>query len=425
MLLNFEFENFKSFKENTQFTMECIKGNEYKDINTFKVGKKELVKNSIIFGANASGKSNFFKALYTMKNMVIYSMFPIKIGKSIECFRFCSESEKASTKFEIEIMIDNVIYLYGFNIKDGEIEREWLYKNKERKTLLFIRKSSDYKDIEFYSDFKMAERIKENVSKTSLMLSIASMLNIPVAIKITKWFQNLEFLGVESEKQDLDKNLHFLELNPQLKETILSYLNSADFGISDLKFESEEVENKEVSPEEHFNEKIDSSIAEISDSMRISLIRKKVSLKTIHKVYDNNNKEVGMLEFPLLKHESNGTKKLFSMLAVILNILEKGGVIVIDEIDAKLHPHIVRMIIRLFNSLDKNINNAQLICSSHDVLLLEEDIRRDQIWFIDKDEFTRSELYCLSDFGVRKDDNILKKYLLGVFNAIPFKRGDL
>lgn len=420
MLIRFEFENFKSFKDKNIFSMECVnRCKDFREINTFKTEKKELLKSALVFGANASGKSNLFKALYTMKRMVTMSVLPINVVNSVEPYKFCNENINKPTTFEIEILIDGITYIYGFSVQNHEVKEEWLYKNKLRKTLLFKRTSSDYKDIKLYGEFQTEEKIKERVSNKSLMLSVSAMLNNPIAITITKWFLDLEFLGILDEKSDLERNIRYLEENPEFKNRIIEYLMNADFGISDFKFEIEEVKSKDTNSEEMLNQEIDFD-------MNIEVVRKKVSLNTIHKVYDDNNKIVGDIELPLIKHESNGTKKLFSMIAVMLKVLNNGGVLIIDEIDAKLHPQLVRMLIKLFNSIDNNISNSQLICSSHDILLLDEEIRRDQIWFVNKDEYTISELYCLCEYvGVRKDSKLLKKYLLGMFDAVPFKRGGM
>lgn len=420
LLIRFEFENFKSFKDRNTLSMECVnKCRDLKEINTFKVEKKELLKSALVFGANASGKSNLFKALYVMKNMVLMSVLPMNVISSIEPYKFCTENINKPVTFEVEILIDEVIYIYGFSVQNHEVQKEWLYKNKLRKTLLFERTSSDYKDIKLYGEFQTEEKIKERVSKKSLMLSVSAMLNNSIASKITNWFFNLEFLGILDEKSDLDLNLSYLDENPKFKDRIIEYLINADFGISDLKFDIEEVRNEDTVQEEMLKNEMDFD-------MNVKVVRKKISLNTVHKIYDDHNKVVGDIELPLIKHESNGTKKLFSMIAVMLKVLDNGGVLIIDEIDAKLHPQLVRMLIKLFNSIDSNISNAQLICSSHDILLLDEELRRDQIWFVNKDEYTKSELYCLCEYvGVRKDSKLLKKYLLGVFDAVPFKRGEI
>jgi hypothetical protein len=137
-------------------------------------------------------------------------------------------------------------------------------------------------------------------------------------------------------------------------------------------------------------------------------------------VYDEDKKIAYDIELSFLKYQSKGTIKFFELLGPILDVLENGKVLVVDEIDSRLHCGIVEYILEMFNSIDKNSKNGQLICNTHNVLLLDEDIRRDQIWFIQKDNYGESELYSLDDFkDVRKDDPKLKKYLLGVYGAIP------
>jgi len=144
-----------------------------------------------------------------------------------------------------------------------------------------------------------------------------------------------------------------------------------------------------------------------------------VSLNTKHNYYNKNWEKVGVITTPVL-FESAGTKKLFEIAGPIIKALEQGNVIFIDEIDSRLHPTLVRFLVMMFNSISKNPKNAQLICNTHDVLLLDEDIRRDQIYFTEKDEYSVSKLYSLTDFiGVRKESKLLKQYLLGMFGATP------
>ncbi|MBB6713137.1 AAA family ATPase [Clostridium gasigenes] len=420
MLVRFEYENFKSFKDNTEFSMECVKGGELKEINTVSVGNKELVKSAIIFGPNASGKSNFFKALYAMKNMIKLSVLSMGAINSIEPYIFCTDNCNKIIKFEIEILIKDITYIYGFKVLDGIIKEEWLKKNKQREVNLFYRKSSDYKDIELYGEFKSEEKIKQRVATTSLMLTVSAMLNNPIAMEIINWFDKIEFIGLGSESLDLQKSIMCIEEDLELKSEILKHLSNADFGIEDFNCDIETVDEKQIQSDEFGINK------SINKDVMIGIERKSVSLTTSHNVYDNDKNIVSTIDLPFMEYQSNGTKKLFAIIGTMLKTLKNGGVVAIDEIDSKLHPTLVRMLIRLFNSIDKNPSNAQLICSSHDVLLLDEKIRRDQIWFVDKDEYAVSELYALTDFlGVRKDSKLLKRYLLGVFNAVPFKKGGI
>ena len=146
---------------------------------------------------------------------------------------------------------------------------------------------------------------------------------------------------------------------------------------------------------------------------------KTVSLITKHYYYDEKWEKTGIISTPLL-FESAGTKKLFEIAGPIIKALANGSVVFIDEIDSRLHPMLVRFLVMLFNSISKNPKNAQLICTTHNVLLLDEEIRRDQIYFTEKDEYGVSKLYSLTDFkGVRKESKLLKQYLLGVFGATP------
>ena len=144
-----------------------------------------------------------------------------------------------------------------------------------------------------------------------------------------------------------------------------------------------------------------------------------VALTTKHHIYSANWENAGIISTPVV-FESAGTKKLFEIAGPIIKALENGSVVFIDEIDSRLHPMLVRFLVMMFNSISKNPKNAQLICSTHDVLLLDEDIRRDQVYFTEKDEYGVSTLYSLTDFkGVRKESKLLKQYLLGAFGATP------
>jgi hypothetical protein len=150
------------------------------------------------------------------------------------------------------------------------------------------------------------------------------------------------------------------------------------------------------------------------------------NLLSSHTVYDKDWTVKQTIEVPFADYSSDGTKRMYELSEAFSKAIKESAVIVIDEMDLHLHPALVRHLIAIINSIADNPHNAQLICATHDVLLLDEDIRRDQIWFVDKDEHSVSNLYSLSDFrDVRKNSDILKRYLLGVYGAIPnLSRGD-
>jgi hypothetical protein len=186
-------------------------------------------------------------------------------------------------------------------------------------------------------------------------------------------------------------------MNNSPKQKILEFLQQADKNITNFEYFQEEVVDKETKNKSNWT----------------------VDLRLSRPVYKDNKVVNSDFWTPALL-ESSGTIKMFDISGAILSTLENGGVLFIDEIDTQLHPLLVRNLVKLFNSIHNNPHNAQLICSTHDVLLLEENIRRDQIYFTEKNEFGVSSLYSLSEFkGIRKENKLLKLYLLGAFGAIP------
>ncbi|CAM3774382.1 ATP-binding protein [Clostridium perfringens] len=416
MLVDFIFKNSYSFKDENVFSMEKDSGNEFHDINTFECGFKkiELLKSSIIYGANGSGKSNFIKSIKGMKNLILYSVIPLGAMNDIKSFKFI-EGYTDPTKYEVTIIIDAIKYRYGFEVENNEVSKEWLYRTVQKESCLFFRESSNFEDIKLYSTFKKEESIKNKVSKTSLFLTICKMFNNEIADKIWTWFDELEILTIQ-EQNNAAKTFEILEKKPIIKNSILDYLKKADIGIEDFNYEFESSKSDAGV--------LESLKSELVKNIKVGFVTQKISnFNTKHKLYDYDGNELDKtIEIPFEEYQSDGTKKLFALLGPIFNVLDKGGVLFIDEIDSRLHCAIVRFVLDMFNSIDLNKNNAQLICNTHDVLLLEENIRRDQIWFVDKNNKGISELYSLSDFnGIRKDNNLLKRYLLGVFGAIPFK----
>ncbi|MGL5069090.1 MAG: AAA family ATPase [Sarcina sp.] len=409
MLVNFTFENVYSFKDENFFSMECTTDKNFEKVNTFESTHKniKLLKSGLIYGANASGKSNFIKSLKFMKSSVLYSVMPFGGVNLNRAFTFISNGQNKESRYEIEFIIEEIKYRYGFTILKGKVMSEWLYKTKEREVNLFNRTSPDYNDIELAGDFKSAKNIKKMVSESSLFITICKMLNHTVANKIWRWFYELEIITIEDQESP-QETFRLLDEKPELKVEILKYLKKADIDIEDFTYEIQKADE-------------DSSVGELKvgvETMEIS------NFKTFHRIYDeNNNLTDQRIELPFYEYQSDGTKKLFALIGPIFNAIGSGKVLIIDEIDARFHPTMVKVILNMFNSIDINSKNAQFICTTHDVLLLDENLRKDQIWFVNKNEYSSSELYSLVDFkGIRKEDYLLKKYLLGMFGAIPFKK---
>jgi AAA15 family ATPase/GTPase len=384
---------------------------EFKDFNTFKTNHGNLLKSNLIYGANASGKTNLIKAIDNMRDMVLYSDNEIHI-KNIEPFQFQVQAKSIPTKFEISFMIEEILYEYGFEVLESKIHSEWLYKKASRKTLLLSRESPEYNSIHLAGELNEAEQIKKFVGDTSLFITVASKFNIHLAKVIKDWFTSIYIL-INSNPLFTAR---FIQESLENQTEVLKHLKYADFGIEDIDVDIEELSADRMGGLTKFNQM--TGIEKGEKGPKIVTI----DINTVHTVYNEKNIE-SKLRLPYSKHESKGTQKFFDMIGPIIMALNEGRIIILDEIDARLHCSIVRYILSFFNSIDRNPNNAQLICNTHDVLLLEENIRRDQIWFVQKNSFGESELYSLNEFSnIRKDDPILKKYLLGTFGAVPFSR---
>lgn len=417
MLYGFTCKNYASYNEETIFSMEASKIKDYDDINTILTEHGKILKSTFIYGTNGGGKSNLIKGMDFMRLLVMRSVQHQGILSMNEPFRFNSISKELPTTFEISFIIDGTLYTYGFDIYKNTISKEWLYKKLKRETVLFERTSANYEDIKLNGEFKSTESIKQHTRKDALFLTTAGMLNISIANEIINWFSKLKIL-INLDSNNNHSTIEYIEENSEIKDIILNYLRKADIGIDGIDYDiQDENEREKILNNFRSNNNIDSRT-------KINILSKTVKINTKHNIYNEEKEVIGEVQLPFEKYQSEGTKKLFALLGPILKSLHEGEVLIIDEIDSKLHPSIVRFIIAMFNSIDKNRSKAQLICNTHDVMLLQEDIRRDQVWFVEKNQYGESELYSLSDFkGVRKNDSILKKYLLGVYGAIPFKGG--
>lgn len=410
MLIGFSFENYASFQQEATFTMLASTGSEYLETNSFQIGKDRLLKSALIYGPNGSGKTNWVKAIRFMREIVLLSVLNVELLKQNDVFKFNDLSSSRETKFEISFVNAGTVYEYGFSILKGDITAEWLSRKVVRNSSVFTRSSAAWESISLKGEMKKAEKIKRFTRNNSLFLTTAAMFNIDEAKEIMNWFNDLYILGPDYASPGL--TIRYLEKDKANKAKLLKLLKIADLGIQDFSYEiKDKKEEDETNKEEQKSEKL---------LTRTKKISRKIDLKTKHHVYDDSKKKIAELELAFLKYQSEGTIKYFEILGPMLDGLENGKTLIIDEIDARLHTGVLSYILALFNSLDKNLQNGQLICNTHNTLLLDEEIRRDQVWFIQKDKYGSSELYCLDDFSdVRKDDLKLKKYLLGVYGAIP------
>ncbi|MBS3949991.1 MAG: ATP-binding protein [Peptococcaceae bacterium] len=234
-------------------------------------------------------------------------------------------------------------------------------------------------------------------------------MNNKLAIEIIGLFDSISIVTPISNVSD---TVEYMLQNDTCRQTVLKYIKRADIGIEDFSFTVSNVNAQEET-------KV--PIEALADArFRVTKETKEIDVKSKHAVFGTDGRVVSHVELPFVEYQSQGTIRLFELLGPILGSLDKGRVVIVDELGTQLHPKLVRFILSLFNAIDTNVNNAQLVCNSHDALLLEERVRRDQIWFAQKNDVGESELYSLDEFkDTRKDDPFVKKYLLGVFGATP------
>ena len=416
MLVNFRVENFKSFKDLAELSMEATKLKNLIDSNTFKINNMSLLSSAVIYGANASGKSSIFDAIKLMKNIIKNSV-DLEKSKHYKArpFLLNKETEYKSTIFEIEFIIEQVIYRYGFEIDiDSKILSEWLFQKKlkarSRYTNLFERKKGDFL---ISKKFKEGIKLVNKTRDDALFLTVVAQFNGEISEVILKWLDKLNIFS--NTNLDMIEAYSLSKLDdPEFKHQIVSLIKSADTGIYDIS---------------KINISFDELIQENSDLENLpKFILKKIkedgmsTIKTEHIQYKKDNTYYKIKEFNL-SWESDGTQKLLALTAPILDALKNGNILIIDELDNSLHTQLAKAIIKLFNTESTNKNHAQLIFTTHDTNLLDQKLfRRDQIWFTQKDILGQSELYSLVEYGKGKtrDDLVLEKnYLEGKFGAVP------
>ena len=416
MLIYFRFKNYKCFKDEATLFMEATRLKNLKESNTFEIDKISLLKSAVIYGPNASGKSSVIDALKKMKDIVLHSLdFGISKNYNAEPFLLNIKTQSEVSLFEVAIIVDNVKYRYGFEINiDSTIKKEWLYQKKlqykSREINLFKREDSN---IILGASFKEGKALIEKTRDNALFLTVVAQFNGEISNKILEWFKELNILS--NLKSDDFEHFSFEMLkNDTLKEKIVTIIKEADVGIYDII-------NKKITYEEL--KKDNKNIDKLPDFIIDEIKEKGIdTIETKHIVYDEEGNFFGLKNFDL-SMESDGTKKLLALVGPLLYTLFNGKVLVIDELDNSLHTSLVRAIVKLFNSNKFNKLGAQIIFTTHDTNLLDQELfRRDQIYFTQKDIYGASELYSLVEYGKGKarDDLALEKnYLKGKFGATP------
>lgn len=418
MLVEFTVNNFKSIKDTVKFSMLTSSKDEG---NSFEKRKYNLLKSAILYGANASGKSNFLRAMAFMSRFVLNKYKIIQSTDKLphEPFRLSTETEDSSSSFEIVFFIDTIKYRYGFEIDNELVYSEWLYadeKGKEAKLFYRDAEEKEYvnpnKFVEGYSFFNKKDE-KINISTNQLFIWKCDQENGEISKAILNWFNRFNMIDGMDHNGYINFTMKKMD-NEDFKEKIIDLVKTADIGIDDIQVEEEDVPLEVI-------EKL-----QLPEFLKDEMIKeggfKSITLNTLHQKFDSDCNVVDNVIFELEKEESKGTRKFFAMSAPILDTLKNGKVLIIDELDASLHPILTQHLIKLFHDENINRNNAQLIFATHDTNLLKKTIfRRDQIWLSEKNKYGSTDLYSLAQFkNVRKNEDFEKQYIHGKYGAIPY-----
>jgi len=395
MLISFSVANFKSIRDLQTLSMSEPRLDRHLEFsNVFEAGNRRLLKTAAIYGPNASGKSNVLEAMQWMRGFVRSSSKESQASEPIEIkpFLLSTETENQPSHFEIEFFLNGFEYRYGFEVTAKQVESEWLFRKQPsaKPAMLFTREGKKF-DVssEFFKEGKgLEDRTRDN----ALFLSVCAQFNGVESIGIFKWI--FRFRSISDLRSDEFFTFTAVRLsNPMLHPGLLDFARKADPGISGLR-----------------------------DVIDPQTKQRGYAIMTVHKKRDAQGKAIGDVEFDLETDQSHGTQKFIAMSGPITHTLQAGSILIVDELDSRLHPLLTHAIVDLFHS-PANTKNAQLIFAAHDVTLLDpERFRRDQIWFTEKDEAEATELYSLAEFEpsqVRADSKFSRQYLLGLFGAIP------
>ena len=410
VLLDIEIKNLKSFKNQTIFSMEAE--NKIEDRNSFEVevGKEkfELLKTAVLFGGNASGKSNFTSVLSIFR----YYLFNKGIEKyNKEGFRFGEEDKNSTIK--VRNVVDDKIYEYilEINFNTKKIIKEKLYITALERKLVFERENNKIVkyDKEIFSEYEITIGfINETLTDSDSVISRIIEWRVPEEIE--KYIFYIDKIKINNYSDDLGK---YIYENKNNKKLVIEFLKKIGIIVNDI---------------EVYREKNEFFLKNIRESKEFQILSEKEQEKLlsqisyiyrIHFVYEDNQKQKYKLEY---YEQSAGTQKILSMFFPIYNLLNNGGVMIIDELDITLHYSLIKEIIKMFNSVEYNRKNAQLIFTTHNLLLLDFNLfREDQIWFLENNDVsTGTELYSLSDVeGYEKNKYLLRDYLNGNFGGIP------
>ncbi len=411
MLLQFSVSNFRSFKDEQFITMIPAKVKGHEENIAHPEPGLDVLRSAVIYGANASGKSNFIKAMLALNYMIKHSAEKKPGDKLLfEPFLLNPDTLREPTEFKLDFLIDAIRYHYEIKFSRNEVLHEKLtFFPNHREAKLFERRHQAFS---FGELFKGSKKLLSDItSPNQLLLSKGATMNNAVDIvKVFSFFEKISStLTITGVSVEPALRQFYAE---QLKSNGTSFARNLFrlFSVFDTGIKSFRIEISDTPETIDFSNHFDDGSVEANLGFKI---------KTIHHLVLPE----GIADVPFdLKDESAGSQKLFVISGLVIQALEEGSILLLDEIERSLHPHISRFIVSLFNNPKINKNNAQLIAATHDVTLLSEEnkLRRDQIWIVEKNEQGASQLFSLADMkGIRDNVPFEKWYLSGRFGGVP------
>lgn len=407
MLVDFSVRNYKSIRDKQLLSLVATKDDAHSKTHLVQTDLKtipNLLKSTVIYGANASGKTNLIRAFEFMRNVVAESA-GLQQGQKLnfQPFKLDKETINQPSEFEITFLDNAIRYQYGFALTAERITEEWLLVYKKAKPQEWFTRNYNEKNKQ--DTYKLGPHLKGNkklwidsTRQNALFLSTAVQLNSEQLLPVYTWIvNNISFYNAGASPF-FKHSVEMLQ-KENGKNEIIDFLISADTSITDIDVVSKKAavfSLKSVGKSDFYSE----------EEIQIPVFKHETKLGS------------AMLQFD---EESMGTQRLFCLAAPVLEILKNGKVLIADELDSSLHTLLVRRLVSIFHSPTFNTKGAQLIFSTHDTGLLDTDIfRRDQIWFVEKDYDQATKIYPLSDFSPRKNEALEKGYLSGRYGALPF-----
>jgi uncharacterized protein len=423
MLVEFSVENYRSFRERATLSMIAAKlrsrDEQLDQDNVIEISNNlSLLRSVAIYGANASGKSNLIKAFAMMRDFVENSARgQTEDAIPVEPFLLNEETIKQPSTFEIVFLLDGIQYRYGFSATQEKIILEWLYYvPKSHEVKLFTREEQT---IDLGTHFREGRRLEGKTRKNALFLSVVSQFNGEISANVMHHLHSNYFISENKDSYSTSETIDYLK-DINYHNQIKNIIKTLDLDIEDIKYEEPSLAIYAGGRQENDNSLVP------APRLKLKTVG---GLVSTHR-FLNAKGEVEEVTTPFKEMESQGTQKILALSGPLVNILTNGYTLFLDEMDARLHPLITQTLISLFHSTETNPKNAQIIFVTHDTNLLNRKLlRRDQIYFTEKDKTSGTKLYSLAEFKlesqngkrtIRNDSSYDEDYKKGRYGAIPY-----